>query len=138
LVITAICAVLLGIGRGLATSLDWSNHPSWREFGNFIAHIGIILLAVIPAIVIPITVISTRPTLGMFVVTIISAAVLAWIAIEAIILVDDPPPNDVTRQVVLVELGAVLASLVSALVLRFAGYRLVRRSGKAAPPNQQL
>jgi hypothetical protein len=135
LVLTAISAVLLGIGRGLASSNDWS---FGRNLGQVVARIWLILLVMIPAILVPLSVITLRPTLRMFVGTIVSGAVLAWVAIETIILLDNPPRSDVTRQVLFIQLGAMIAGIASALVLRFAGFRLVRSIKSAAPTSHLI
>jgi hypothetical protein len=137
LVLTAVCAVLLGIGRWLAISGE-SFDSSWRAIGRIIARIWLILLVMIPAILVPLAVISFRPTLRMFLGTVISGAVLAWVAIETIILLDNPPRTDVARQVLVIQLGGVLVGLASALVLRFAGYRLIRRSKAAMAIQSQV
>lgn len=135
LVLTAICAVLLGIGRGLAAQQDWSDSPSLRQVGRMLGRVGIILLAVFPAIIVPLVVISPRPTLRTLAGTVISWVVLGWVAIETIVLVDHPPRGEVTYAVGLVHLGAGLASLASAFILRRAGYRLVTH---AKGPTQAL
>jgi hypothetical protein len=62
LLLTAVCAVLLGIGRWLTSSMDWSFGSNILEL---IAKIWLILLVIIPAILVPITLISFRPTLRM-------------------------------------------------------------------------
>jgi hypothetical protein len=131
LVLTAVCAVLLGIGRWLAISSE-SFDASWVEIGRIVARIWLILFVMIPAILITLTVISFRPTLRMCLGTVFSGCVLAWVAIETIILLDNPPRREVTRQVLFIQLGAMLGGIASALMLRFAGYRLFRKS-KAAP-----
>jgi hypothetical protein len=138
LVLTAASAVMLAIGRALVSSMDVSDYPSWRDIVGLIARIWVIFLAMVPAIVVPIVALSSRPTFRMILGTIASSGVLALVAIETIILLDAPSRSNVTRQVVLVQLGAVLASFASALVLRFAGYRLVRQSKLAAPTNHQV
>lgn len=136
LVLTAVCAVVLGIGRAMALAWDWPNHPGWREFGGFVVRIWIIFLALIPAIAVPSVALAPRPTFRIILGTILASGILSLIAIETIILVDNPPRGDVAPQVLLIQLGAVLAGLVSALILRFAGYRLARRSKEAARSNQ--
>jgi len=134
LVITAVCAVLLGIGRWLSTSMNWSFGSSAVEL---VAQIWLILLVMIPAILIPITLISFRPTLRMFLGTIISGAVLAWIGVETVILLHNQT-RDVARDVLVIQLGALLAGIASALVVRFAGYRLFRQPRTKKAANQQL
>jgi hypothetical protein len=113
--------------------MDWSFGSNILEL---IAKIWLILLVIIPAILVPITLISFRPTLRMSLGTVISGAVLAWVAIELVILLDNPPP-DVARDILVIQLGALLAGITSALVVRFAGYRLFWKS-TAAAANQQL
>jgi hypothetical protein len=135
-VLTAVCAVLLGIGRWVTASGDWRFDSSWRAIGGIIARIWLILLVMLPAILVPITLISFRPTLRMFFGTMISGAVLAWVAIETIILLDNPPRYEVTGQVLFIQLGAALAGIASALVLRFAGYRLFRKPIAAGTKQQ--
>ncbi len=116
LVLTAVCAVLLGIGRALA--IDWSFDSNWRNLGRMVVRVWMILFVMVPAILVPLTVISFRPTLRMFLGTIISGAVLAWVAIETIILLNNPPRREVTPEVLFIQLGGVLASIASSLVLR--------------------
>ncbi|HEY3394669.1 MAG TPA: hypothetical protein VGK58_18325 [Lacipirellulaceae bacterium] len=128
LVLTAVCAVVLGVGRALFSSVDWSNYPSWRDIGGLIARIWIILLVMLPAIALPIVALLPRPTPRIILVASASSVILSLVAIETIILLDNPPRGDVTLTILSVQLGAVLASVASALLLRFAGYRLARRS----------
>jgi hypothetical protein len=126
LVLTTVCAVLLGIGRGLAATQDWMGSPTWQQIDEVITRIGMVLLAIFPAVLVPMIVISPRPTLLLLVGTIVSWAILAWLAVEAIVHMDNTPRSEAAYQLVLVHLGGGLASLASALVLRIVGYRLVK------------
>jgi hypothetical protein len=132
LLLTAVCAVLLGFGRWLTASMDWSFGRSMLEL---VARIWLILLVTLPAVLVPITLITFRPTLRMYLGTIISVTVLAWVAIETVILLDNPP-GDVAREILVIQLGAFLAGIASALVVRFAGYRLFRKSVAVAANHQ--
>jgi hypothetical protein len=128
LVLTMICAVLLAIGRGLTFSRDWPAAPSWQEIGFLISRTGIMLLGIFPAILLPSIVMAARPSRRRFVGALVAWAVLAWLAVEAIVLMDTMPKDKMAYQLVLVHLGAGGASLASAFVLRRAGYRLLRHS----------
>jgi hypothetical protein len=126
LALTTVCAVLLGIGRGLAATQDWMGSPTWQQIDELVTRIGMVLLAIFPAVLVPMIVISPRPTVPLLVGTIVSWAVLAWLGVEAIVHMDRTPRSDAAYQLALVHLGGGMASFASAFVLRRAGYRLVR------------
>jgi hypothetical protein len=91
-----------------------------------LVRIGILLLAMFPAIVVPLVVLSPRPTARMLLATFVSWAVLTWLAIETFVAVDNPPRGEVAGSILLVHFGAALAGLASAGMVRYAGYRLIR------------
>jgi hypothetical protein len=129
LVITAICAVLLGIGRSLASPLPAWN-PTW-ELGyairGLIASFGFILLATLPAIVAPMLIVSRPVRPAVLMALLLSWAGLSWMAVETIAALEGDPRWEIAGVVASLQLGAAANAVVSAALVRIAGYRLRKR-----------
>jgi hypothetical protein len=132
LVLTTICAVLLSLGRNLAMQ---ANHTVIAEM---LTPIGLVLLAMFPALIVPVMALSKRPPIRVLLVLVVAWAALSWLGVQAIIAMYRSPQMSesvITRQVLLMQLGGTIAGGVSALVVRFCGYRLFSRW--AAGPSPQ-
>jgi hypothetical protein len=122
---TALCAVLLGAGR-IATSSDWLGERRAEFIGHMLAGVGGILLAVFPAFLVPLLALSKRAPWHVIVSLPFLWIGLTLLSVEAIVAIE---PTEVRSQVLIdivqVQLGAAATGLISALALRWAGYRLV-------------
>jgi hypothetical protein len=126
LALTAVCAALLVLGRSVAAGSFWTESTFWREFftGLFLFG-GTILLALFPMLIIPLLAIARRPSLLAVAALPFLWAGLTWLAVEILASATGESCADLARQLGLLQAGAAVAGLVSALVLRSAGFRLV-------------
>ncbi|MEX0643288.1 MAG: hypothetical protein WD468_11335 [Pirellulales bacterium] len=115
LYLTTFCAVLLGIGRGMA-----STNASAMTFA------GIMLLALFPVLVLPLLVLSVQPLRLRILLAPILWAALTWLATEAMAAIESVPRGDVEFQLVCLQVGVAIVSLTSAILVRIAGYRFCR------------
>jgi hypothetical protein len=129
LILMTGCAILLSVGRLFATKQSWTTSGSTRSFvDNVITPIGFISLAMIPAIVVPLLVLSRRPPVRVMVILAFAWAALTWLAVETIYALAGPPSkSEIAKAVVYLQMGAAAAGIISALVARYCGFRLIRR-----------
>jgi hypothetical protein len=131
LTLMTVCAILLGVGRVLASRQGWatSESTSRNVLESIIIPVGFITLAMIPSIVVPLLILSGRPSTRLAVILPLGWAALTWLAVETIVAIDGPPDKlEIAKAVVGLQLGAAVAGLVSAVVVRYCGYRLIRRA----------
>lgn len=121
---TAICAALLAAGRGLT----WVEENGAFDFPRFFTMIGVTLMLLFPAFVIPLTALSARLTKRTLIVVPIVCLVFTVLAVVATWNFEPGADREMIGFVLLVQLGALLGGLVSALILRLNGYRLFRRN----------
>lgn len=126
--ITTLCAVLLGAGRILAARTDWSESNTWTMLlSQMFAPLGLMLLVTLPAIILPLIILSRRPPTILLVIFPFIWVGLSWLAVETIVATGAPPRGEVFRDVLLIQLGAAIAGAFSAGLVRLAGFRLLRR-----------
>jgi hypothetical protein len=133
LVLTTVCASLLGAARGLMSLSTLQRSPSWHaDLPELLVPIGLVTLAIFPAILVPLMALFPRPTTKMLITVPCICLALAWLSVEAVVALENEPRLEVTRDIAILQLGAVTSGLLSAIVLRLAGYRLLLRGGAAA------
>jgi hypothetical protein len=120
--LTAVCSVLLAIGRLWASA-----NASAASFA------GIVLLTLFPVLVLPFIVLSERPLLRLILLVPVLWALLTWLAIETVAAMEKVPPSQVANELVLLQVGAAIASLTAAMMLRLAGYRFSRPPRRSRP-----
>jgi len=113
--LTAVCSVLLAIGRLWASA-----NASAASFA------GIVLLTLFPVLVLPFIALSVRPLWRFILLVPVLWAFLTWLAIETVAAMEKVPPSQVANELVLLQVGAAIASLTAAMMLRLAGYRFSR------------
>jgi hypothetical protein len=128
---TALCAALLAAGR---IASEWLEESPAESVGDLLSAIGVLLMAAFPALLVPLLALSKRASRGVLV-----AIPFLWIGVtllsaEAIVATQ---PGEVFSKVLLdlihIQLGVATAGLFSALVLRWAGYRLVTLAPASTP-----
>jgi hypothetical protein len=108
-------------------------HSPPLELMPFTIVLACFLLMVLPATCISFVVLSPRVSVGVMLLSPLLWAGLAWLTIEAMLAAAakfEITPKDrkaITFFVIMTQLGSVAAGLVSALMLRIAGFRLYRR-----------
>jgi hypothetical protein len=133
LLITAIWAVLLAIGRALMAGGFWFESSFWEEaLSSAFTFAGVILLALFPLLIFPLIVIARHPSIRAFVVISVLWVGLTWLAVEILAPQFGEPRADVARQLLLLQGGAAGAGLVSAIIARCARYRLSSRPGNSS------
>jgi hypothetical protein len=137
--VTTVCALFLGLGRVLTGQQDAANaNASWiNSIGEMVGPIGLIMLVMFPAILLPLLVLSQRPRRAVIFAFPIAWLCLSWLAVEVIITIDQRPRSDIAKDVFYLQLGAAISSTLSAIVLRHAGYRLLIRRGRRGAPNSR-
>jgi hypothetical protein len=132
---TTICALLLGAGRGLtstqASSADWLDVIS-----DLSAMIGLVLLAILPALVAPLVTLAPRPSVRILFAGAVAWLAVSWISIETVVAVENEPRGEVLQAVSLLQVGGMTAGVFSSIVVRYAGYRLLSASssgGQSVP-----
>ncbi len=125
--ITTLCALVLGLGRVLASPEKWTQSVTLTmRLSMMLTQLLIILLLMSTTIAPAIMALSKRPRAVVLVALPLLWAASSWIAIEAMIAAGSPPRSQLIKLVVAIQLGGLLVALVSAIILRLAGYRLVK------------
>jgi hypothetical protein len=127
-IFTTICAVLLAAGRGLS----WVEDTGAFEFARFCTMIGIVLMLLFPAFIIPLTALSAQLTNRALIIVPILCLIFTALAVVATLRFEPGADREMIGFVLLVQLGALIGGLLSALFLRFNGYRLIRRSATSS------
>jgi hypothetical protein len=124
LALTTICALLLSIGRNLAM------HRDTRMISDLLTPMGIILLAMFPAMIVPVLTLSKRPAWPIVLIIVAAWATLSWLAVQSIVAQGpfSPGKSEMIQQILFLQLGGTIAGGGSALVLRLSGYRLFGRN----------
>jgi hypothetical protein len=122
LTFTAIIAALLAAGR----ILSWTYAAELVDIAQ-IAYIGMILLALFAAVMIPLATLCVRLPAGV-----IATVPFVWLTASGLFIyatfrLDPHADLEEGIHVAIVQLGAAAGGLLAALVLRFNGYRLLRR-----------
>jgi hypothetical protein len=131
LVLTTICAIVLGFGRALASAddLNITQGRSMDWIDDLIAPVGMITLALFPAFVLPLILLSRHPASLVILLFPFVWLLLTWLAVETIEAMGGAPSKrEVVEAVVGLQAGAALAGCASAIVLRLGGYRLASRA----------
>jgi hypothetical protein len=128
LILTTICAALLGIGRTLFATATAANSPAIDFLWRFLWMLPTFLCMTIPPILVPTMILAPRVSGRTLVATPIFWALLTYLAVE-LIKSGDPAQAD-TRwmlgwEIAQVQLGAAITGVISAFIVRTAGYRLV-------------
>jgi hypothetical protein len=130
LVWMSICAVLIVAVRGVIFE-----HSPPLELMPFAIVLASLLLKVLPATCVSFAVLLPRVTIGVMLLLASLWAGLVWLSIEMMLVAAEKlemMPNDrkgITSFVIMVQLGAVAAALLSAFALRIAGFRIYNRRG---------
>jgi hypothetical protein len=82
-------------------------------------------LAFFPMLIIPLITLARRPSFTAVAAVPVLWVGLNWLAVAILAASAGQPRKDLAPQMALLQAGAAAAGLVSALVLRCAGYRLV-------------
>jgi hypothetical protein len=122
-------AALLGLGRVLANAgaLQTGGGPR-QTIAQVVAFFGLVCVMLFPSIGVPcLTLASRRPAAWLVVGWLIAWGALTWAA-ECLFLGGVPTGATASEaaQILLIQVGAAAAGLVSALALRIAGFRLQR------------
>jgi hypothetical protein len=129
---TAVCAALLGAGQLLASSRQFGSRAD--PLASILAQIGGMLLVILPSFIVPLMALAKRPSVAVAVVLLLLWVALSLLAVETLLNMN---PNETRANLIVevgfVQLGAAIAGLASALLLRLAGYRLV-----TLPPAERL
>jgi len=133
IMVTTICAVLLGIGRSLAND---SSHVNIR---SVLVPIGLIFLAIFPVLIVPAITLSKLPKayvlLGLVIVWVSLTGIATWAIIAKFPSVPRLPDQvEIVRQILFIQLGGAIAAWATAFVLRLCGYRLVGSPRATLPP----
>ena len=134
LMLTAVCAAFLGTARFLAFQ-RWPGISIGRssEAIQVLIAVSVVLLALFPTFVVPLIALTPRPTVPMLISIPLTWAALSWLALETVIATNGIQDRTrIARDIALLQGGAALAGLLSALVVRIAGYRLL--SGNTLNP----
>jgi hypothetical protein len=128
--VTTIFAALLGLGRALASGHEWSATPPILDM---LLPVTFVLLALIPIFFAALVVLTGSPPNRILIAIPLLWAGLTWLAVEAIVAVENEPRWEVAREISLMQLGAASAAILSAVLLRIAGYRLYRSRVRMLP-----
>jgi hypothetical protein len=136
LILTTVCASLLGVARVLVSMSTLQRSPVWQpDLAELLVPIGLVTLAIFPAVLVPLVALFPRPTMKILITVPCLWLALAWLAVEAVVALGNETRVDVIRDIALLQLSAMTSGLLSTLVLRVAGYRLLRRAPAAAGIN---
>jgi hypothetical protein len=134
IVLTTICAVLLAVGRSLATE------DTHTQIFEILTPIAAILIAVFPVMLIPVLVMWKRITIYTVISFTFACAALTGLGLQfstALIMRWGAPwmtGPELRQQTVCMQLGAAIGAGISSLMLRLAGYRLINRWSKRGMP----
>jgi hypothetical protein len=121
---TAICAALLASGHVL-TSHGWLG-PGADRLASMLTGIGGALVITLPTFAIPLMALANRISISAVIAMLFVWVALSLLAVEAIVRLN---PSEIRSTVVIevgfVQLGAAVTGLLSAVLLRLGGYRLV-------------
>lgn len=127
--LTAVCAVLLGSARSLASQqwLGLGASSAWHAtLPGLLNAIGGALLVTFPAFTVPLIALSRRPTIQVLITVPLLWATLSWLAVETMVAIHPTEVrSEVAIEITFVQLGTAAAGLISAIALRFGRYRLV-------------
>src|SRR4029078_6016698 len=132
ILLTTICAGLLVIGRGVLANERWAESAFWNQVGNGLLFVGLMLVTLFPLLILPLIAIAQRPSKRILAATLFSWAGLTWLIVEIAAAEYSEPRTDIARQLTLIQGGALVATLLSALALRYAGYRLISISRRSS------
>jgi hypothetical protein len=137
LLLTTVCAVFLGTVHFLASHRWLTIHPvSMNELNSILIDISVVMLPIVPVFVIPLVALTPRLTAPIVIGIPLAWAALSWLALENVVGRNVVPDRFIIAvDIALLQSGAALAGLLSALMVRVAGYRLVsRKSLTSSPP----
>ena len=127
LVLTAICAVLLVVGRSLLAGKFWAESSFWNKVSSTVFTFGgITLLALFPMLIVPLIAMTQHPSLKTAIAILLLWAGLNLLSVKILVAYHNEPRAQVARQLLLMEGGAVTVGLASAFALRYAGYRFLK------------
>lgn len=125
LAVTAIFAALLGVGRALGSRVLWSQSEPWQNvIAVLLMLMSFISLAMIPALFVPLVVLSSRPRFRVLVAIPFLWVGVTWLAVETIVAMKGVPRWEAVWTIALGQVGAAASGMLSAFVLRVAGFRL--------------
>lgn len=126
---TTVCAILLGLGRGLASSSAFKG----SEIPQILKITGFLLILMFPAIVAPLAALSPILSKRVWIAIPLLWILLSVLGIGAYMQIEQNAYNwKEAHDILFIQIGAFIAALASALFLRFAGFRLVRRVSKSS------
>lgn len=128
--VTTVCAIVLGVGRGLITSESLAG----SQVVNIVRGIVQVLVLTYTATILPFAILSISPRKPLFIA--LSLWPLLSILTSAAYLRFDTTTflwGQLTLNLA-IQTGALVASVACAIVLRFAGYRLIRRASTSPSP----
>jgi hypothetical protein len=121
---------IIGITLALARLLGASNSTNAALGANLIRltrAIGVILLATLPFIAVPVLMLSRQPTVRIICLLIIAWLIATLSAGQIIATFDRVQFRDVTLDLFGFQLGGAVAGAITAMALRKGGYRVVMR-----------
>jgi hypothetical protein len=125
ILLTTICAALFLAGRSLLAGDFWSQSAFWKQtISDGLTFVGLFLFALFPLLIIPLIAIARHPSFRTLIAMPFLCAGLTWLIVEILAAQHGEPRVDVARQLALIQGGALVAGLLSAIALRLAGYRL--------------
>jgi hypothetical protein len=126
---TTICALLLGVGRGLVKSSAFPD-SAMTQIPKIT---GYLLVLMYPANIAPLALLSAKQSVRVWIAIPFLWALLSFLGIGAYMQMERNAFNwREFRDILSIQVGAVIAALASALFLRVAGFRLVRRASKSS------
>lgn len=125
-VLTTIVAVLLGIGQVLSRASSLPSNFAWIDFVKEVAvPIALMLLAMLPAVIVSALILSHSPGIRTILLLITLWLVMSCGAVSLLAALETEPWKDAAEVVALFQFGAIIAGALSAVILRFGGYRFV-------------
>jgi hypothetical protein len=126
--LTTIFALLLGFGRILALGDSSVGRFALTDFVKYAAvPIGLMLLAMFPAVTIPLLILSHPPSSRSIVLIVALWSLMSFFAIQQFAILEVESWTQAAREILGFQIGAIFVGTITAAPLRFAGYRLLTR-----------
>jgi hypothetical protein len=130
--LTTICAGLLVVGRVLLAGEHWFRSEFWNQIANGFIFLGALLLALFPLLILPLIAVAQHPSKRTLAAMPFLWLGLTWLMIEILSAQYGEPRADTARALTLIQSGTLVASLLSAVALRYAGYRLFSNNRRSS------
>jgi hypothetical protein len=129
--LTTICAGLLVIGRVLLAGEHWFQSEFWDQVANGLIFLGVMLLALFPLLILPLIAIAQHPSRRTLAALPFLWLGLTWLMVEILAARYGEPRADTAQMFTLIQSGTLVASLLSAVAVRYAGYRLASNNRRS-------